>query len=557
MRDLKTVLALLLLAVLTLAFIFYIYGPVSATDNLTINSTQTPTINLTEIITPTPTNVPIISRVLVTATTPKTIPVMINTTAPNGSVPYFVQQGDTVYLEDTVDISGIMAGVLNLAYYGGWDEESGDQYLIGLPQRKSGYYRFYIDPEIFRTRLGKWYKWNGYLERQANNLAFVVAEKRTKTNLSENITLQNPNQTPAVLPGIPLLPDQHIADYLIARGDSMSIPATNNTKAWIFGSVDSLYDHHAVNGTIDLKDEILDKLSPGAYTLMLHTRDINSNGEFTVRYNPDTAMIDWFDSVTFAINHYGTAGQTPENVMNKLKSILPEAHDTFKLYTLEVQIPTVTINQIDASFVLSDNMSATRGISLDAPSYIDVRGYTNAAPDTIVKVTVDPDFNMPIDQMFKDAIATRTEGTSPGDMRVFKAIVPVQMYNMKPGKHFIAAKTALSDGYVTADFYIYENPTGNFIPNKTIRYISGKYGPQEMIPTPTPITVTQIVTKVVTQIVTVPVTPSNEQVYAQQKLASDKTWGEGAWWLAKGITGSLFLIGGMWYGVSVARRLKE
>jgi hypothetical protein len=188
---------------------------------------------------------------------------------------------------------------------------------------------------------------------------------------------------------------------------------------------------------------------------------------------------------------------------------------------------------------------------------LDVRGYTNAAPDTVVKVVVDPDFNMDVDQMFKDGIATQTVGTSPGDMRVFKVIVPVQLYNMASGKHFVAAKTSMSDAYVTADFYIYENPKGNFIPSKTIRYISGKYGPQEMIPTPTPIIVTQIVTRVVTQIVTVPVTPSNEQVYAQQKIASEKTWWEGAWWLAKGITGSLFLIGGMWYGVSVFRRLKQ
>jgi hypothetical protein len=483
--------------------------------------------------------------------------VMASGTVPNTTGPtFYVQQGDTVYLGDVVDVSGVMGGVLNFAYYGGYDEESGDQFLLDTPNGNSGYYRFYIDPAIFASRLGKWYKWNGFVERQANNLVFVVAETRPKPNVSANITLQNPNQTPIVLPKVPLLPDQHIADYLIARGDSMSIPATNKTKAWIFGSHDSVYDFMAVNGTVQLKDEILDKLSPGSYKLLLQTREQNATGDFTVRYNPNTSMIDWFDPQSFAVQHYDTAGQTPENVMNKLKTLIPVAHDTYKIYTLEIQTPTVTINQIDTTYQLNVTVQ-NQGVSLDSPGFLDVRGYTNAAPDTIVKVVVDPDMNMDIDMMFKDGIATHSEGTDPGTMRVFKAIVPIQLYNMAPGKHFVAAKTSLSDGYVTADFYIYENPTGTFIPNKTIRYLSGKYGPQEMIPTPTPITVTQIVTQVVTQTILVPVTPSNEQVYAQQKIASEKTWWEGVTKIASVIGGGVFLIGGIWYGVSVYRRVKE
>jgi hypothetical protein len=72
----------------------------------------------------------------------------------------------------------------------------------------------------------------------------------------------------------------------------------------------------------------------------------------------------------------------------------------------------------------------------------------------------------------------------------------------------------------TADFYIYGSPDGHFTPNKTIRYVAGRYGPEEMVPTPTPITVEKIVTQVVTVTITVPVTPSNEQVYAQQTVVA-------------------------------------
>jgi hypothetical protein len=536
MSDWKRVLGLLLLAILALAFIEYVYGPVSAATNLTNISTLPPTPQ------PPPTDLPTPTRTM--APTPIPTP------------PYRVGQGDTVYLGDTVDVTGVLAGVLNLAYYGGYDEDIYHQYLVKLPESNRGYYFFYIDPAIYSTRLGNWYKWRGEFNRGESTIAFVVAERRNKPNVSANITLQNPNQTPvAIRP--PTLPDRHVADYLIARGDSMAIPATNQTKAWIFGPEDFLYDYKAVNGTIDLKTEIVDKLTPGTYTLMLHMRDANSNGEFTVRYNPDTSTIDWFDPVTFEVQHYDVSAQTPENVMNKLKSILPAAHDTFKLYSLEIQAPTIDIAQIDTEIIQNTNISAPDITAPNIPTYIEVRGYTNAAPDTVVKLVVDPDFNMNLDQMFKEATVTRTEGTSPGDMRVFRALVPVYLYDTRLGEHFVVAKTAKSNTFVTASFDIYENWKLQPIPNKTIRYISGKYGPQELIPTPTPIVVTQVVTKVVTQIITVPVTPSNEQVYAQQKLASEKTWWEGAWWLAKGITGSLFLIGGMWYGVSVARRLKE
>lgn len=514
MSDWKRVLGLLILAILTLAFIQYIYGPVSAASNLTNNITPVPT------------------------------------------APTRIQQGDTVYIGDTIDISGVAAGLLNLAYYGGYEEDISRQYLLELPKTTKGYYLFYIDPEIFSKRLGYWYKWRGSINRGENSVAFVVANTRIKPNVSENITLQNPNQTPIIIK-IPILPDQHVADYLVARGDSMTIPATNRTKAWIFGTEDYLYDYKEVNGTIDLKNDVVDRLSPGSYTLMLHTRDANSSDDFTVRYNPDTSEIDWFDPGTFTVNHYDVSAQTPENVMNKLKSLIPAAHDTFKLYSLEVQLPIISIDQIDAEIIQNTNISAANRTSPNVPTYIEVRGYTNAAPDTIVKIVVDPDLNMPVDQMFKDASTTQTVGLSPGDMRVFRALVPIYMYNTKVGEHHIVAKTSKSDTFVTANFYIYENWKLQPITNKTIRYISGKYGPQELIPTPTPITVTQIVTKVVTQIVTVRVTPSNEQVYAQQKIASEKTWWEGAMLLAKVIGSGVFLLGGVWYGVSVFRRLKE
>jgi len=90
-----------------------------------------------------------------------------------------IQQGQTVYVNDTVDISGVVPPYPQLAYWDGVDMYSTPPtYTITLPVSHGGYYNFYVDPAIFATRLGRWYKYDstiGY-EPKGNNLAFVVVE---------------------------------------------------------------------------------------------------------------------------------------------------------------------------------------------------------------------------------------------------------------------------------------------------------------------------------------------------------------------------------------------
>ena len=142
-------------------------------------------------------------------------------------------------------------------------------------------------------------------------------------------------------------------------------------------------------------------------------------------------------------------------------------------------------------------------------------------------------------------------------MREWKVIIPVNKYNMAPGRHFVGAMAETSNAITTADFYLYNSPDDSYVPNKTIRYFSGRYGDDEIIPTPTPIIVTQIVTQVVTQIVTVPVTPSNDQVYAQQKKAQEATFGEYARMGFGGLLGACVIGGSLWYAGTIARRLRR
>jgi hypothetical protein len=477
---------------------------------------------------------------------------------PPVSANYYVQQGDTVYLNTIVDISGVTPPYIYLAYWDGFDMyDSNATYAITLPTNKRGYWEFSIDPKIFGNRLGRWYRWDGVYERNGNNLAFIVAATPPKPNTSKNITLQNPNQTPIVLPPKPILPDKHVADYVVSRGTNLTFHVNNTTNVWIFGSTDYIYDFHSVSNNISLQVVDIEKLSPGSYTILLQTHTQTSIDNFTIRYNPNTSMIEWFDPTTFKVLTYNTAGQTPENVMNKLKQIIPESNDVYRLLTLEVQLPYISINQLDTSMVVNSKASINSGINLDPPTYLDIKGYTNAPSGSLIKLVIDPQPIKNIEQIFKEPSITYTEGNNPGNLRTFHAIVPINMYNLSSGRHFISAKTELSDSYTTASFYIYDNAKGNFIPNKTIRYISGQYGDQEMIPTPTPVIIIQNVTQIVTQVVTVPVTPSDQQVYAQQKIASEKTWWEGFWFVVRWIISLGLIISGSVYIISVLRRLKD
>lgn len=476
---------------------------------------------------------------------------------------YYVNQGDTVYVNQTIDISGVVPPYQYLAYWDGLSMyDSNATYLIPMSYKKSTYYSFYLDPAIFTNRQGNWYRYDGKYESNGNNLAFRVRKGQPipVVNKSANETLQNPNQTPVVIPPPPPLPIKHVADYLVARGDPFRISGPGAVSVWIFGVRDNLFDYHMYNGSAVIAPNIIRDLSPGRYTVLLQEQEPGYEGDPAVRYDNISQSIQWFDAKTFTIQGFSVADQTPDNILRQLETVFPKTHYKYQKFTLELQDPTISIDQIDSLNQLnSTGAPQSEGLILGSQSYIDVRGYTNAAPDTLINVGVDIDFNLGSDP-WKGTIATAATGDPGGDMREWKALIPLKIYNMKPGRHFVSAKSALSYATVsTADFFIYDNPAGNAIPNKTIRYISGRYGPQEMVPTPTPVIVTQVITQVVTQTIMVPVTPSNEQVHAQQLIAqkeiSDQNWSRTVTYIVAGVVVVAFISLLIWM-ISAWRRSK-
>src|SRR5512138_3221785 len=136
---------------------------------------------------------------------------------PNATVNYHppldyiprIEQGDPVYLNDTIDISGVSGwptdnGEYQIAYYGKWVTafSPGDLIpddIITLPGKYhssvgESQYRFYIDPEVFGDKPGYWYQFDPAMLRKsdedAGNLrAFkVIAKYRPVFNSTSNET---------------------------------------------------------------------------------------------------------------------------------------------------------------------------------------------------------------------------------------------------------------------------------------------------------------------------------------------------------------------------------
>ncbi|MGA2917929.1 MAG: DUF3821 domain-containing protein [Methanoregula sp.] len=110
-----------------------------------------------------------------------------------------IQQGQKVSVGNIIDISGVVPPYPQLAYWDGYNEyDSAPTYILTLSNYRSAWYSFNVDPAIFATRLGSWYKYDqniGY-ESKGNNLAFVVVRENvapvttipTTNDISETFT---------------------------------------------------------------------------------------------------------------------------------------------------------------------------------------------------------------------------------------------------------------------------------------------------------------------------------------------------------------------------------
>jgi len=85
-----------------------------------------------------------------------------------------ISQMDTVCVNQTIDISGVLGGYGQAAWYGGETP-----YLIEIPYMIRPLSRFYLDPKVFGSRLGEWNKYTGNKGIEHGNMvAFYVKDCR-------------------------------------------------------------------------------------------------------------------------------------------------------------------------------------------------------------------------------------------------------------------------------------------------------------------------------------------------------------------------------------------
>lgn len=445
----------------------------------------------------------------------------------------YIYQGDEVPINATVDISGVAPPYKYLAYWDGYDMyEDNASYQIELPQRKSGYYNFYIDPAIFSTRPGKWFKYDGIYEPRGNNLAFIVVEPKfynyttryqngTLVNTSIPITQDFPERTPK---RISPLPDRHIADYLVARGDALNISAVNETiRVWMFGRSNHLLNYASVNGSVYVPEKLIYGFEPDDYTILVQRTRANST-DFTVTYDELSKSIKYFDPVDFKITCESISSYAPSVVRDRLQKIIPSTFDNWSQYKLVLQEPSMEIMSITERDFHNDTVNyAGETIYYSNISYLEVVGYTNTAEGTPLKFIIDEDQQSPRTLKYHTTMGV-AEGSDKGSMRWFEVYVPINKYEMALGDHVLSAYTNISSAPTKYTFTNYGAPPNSYVPPKTIRYIAGRNGPEEYVPLPTPVvqTVTVVETVRVVEQVTVEVTPAQEQVRdAQYEIAKE------------------------------------
>jgi hypothetical protein len=454
---------------------------------------------------------------------------------PNMTVPY-IYQGDTVYLDTTIDISGAIPPYPQLAYWDGFDMyNSVPSYNITLPDNKKGYYHFYVDPEIFRERTGWWFKYDGTYEKQGNNRAFKVSPY-----YYENATLRFPNgtivevnpinnesYTEHIIEPNPLVPERHVADYVLARGDPL-VWENDTYRMWLFGSKQGVYD--VPNDTISAAT--IQALEPGNYKLVIHDPGANTIYEARNISNNLTPGLYGREPVNIR-------GMAAPVVYQKLMQMLKNTDDVLVSYQVELKEPYITI--VQANEIEKGDIDA-----------LDVRGYTNVAAGTPITVTLD-EHNTFYKDLWKQSANTTAIRTGKGNLSYYQAVVPFDYNDLAADarNHTLVARTALG-GEIQKDFKISIMPADSFKPNTTLKYIEDR---NPFIPTPTPEIVKVVVTQTVRVVerVTIPVTPSNEQVKKQQEIVVNEKIGE---WMTIGLCAFavLVIIGFAIYGYSVYRR---
>ncbi len=432
-----------------------------------------------------------------------------------------VEQGATVYVGDYIDVSGVVPPYPQLAYWDGHDMyDALPSYNITMPDRKIGYYQFYLDPEVFGSRLGKWYKYDNKFERSGYNVAFIVQKRNfngtmTFPNGTIRTTTESINATyyPVVTPTPQIVPEQYVSDYVVARGDPLIINTLGESKVWVFGNKVGIFDRISSSNTTILGIGEVWGLEIGRYELVIQYP--GRNGIFEASYNNKT---DRLVSPWKNVNDIPLTGLTPTLVSQRLKSMVAGTDDKYETYKIEVQEPSIRISDM-VQRPLANRPDFHITPDDGEVSMWDVRGYTNVMEGSTLTFYMDKDLQN-ARTINQSTYTTVAKGSNPGNLRYFQVYIPIFWNRLTDGIHTVSGTTPIG-GNVVSNFPVSTMPADSFRPNATLKYINDENPWKPNLTTPTPVIV-QVPGP--TQIVTVVVTPSEEQVVEAQRKVSEENW---------------------------------
>lgn len=431
-----------------------------------------------------------------------------------------ISQGQCVEIGGTYDVSGVIGfsfttDANTFAYYGKYEssydpsfDNTSVLYKYEMPNGRSAYYSFFINPDTFWNRTGYWYQYTGTYERAANKRAFYVSQKcviqtiSKQTNVSNESVVVIDNNVEKILTSQGIKPvalsQLHVADVLIARDDPLAMSGLNGTyRVWLFGRVTGIYgmDVNLSESKIVIPTDQIEHMEPGSYNLILQEKGANG------LYELDYVKADNTEKLIPALRSVDVVeitGYQPRLVQPKVEDILSKyTDDKYKIYKIEIQEPSIEINGYQELIINNDK------------SILEVAGYTNKQPDTKILLTIDHNVRINKSDKFKPVDVLVEKGDT-GSMRTFHGYIEIDKTNIAPGYHDVTATTS-SGKFQTVAFYIMESLKPIDTPTTYYSYIDG----HPFIPTPTPITIIERPTPIVvreTVTIFVPVTPSQESV---------------------------------------------
>ncbi len=434
-----------------------------------------------------------------------------------------IRQGDCVSLGDTIDIAGVGWYTGYLSYYGLYYDGYSDDYEINrvalLKVDARNLTKFYVEPAYFQQYPGWWYT-NYYEDNsttRSNDRMFYVGSSCgfIKNTSVDNVARFNISDLYSIKErSLSQLPEKKITgiDFIISKNLTSKIESPIDTRVWVFGRSDYLYDiDNPINATIFYSNITRDWES-GRYDLVYISRD--GNGLFDERYNQETESITspFVDTPTEYIGNL-----QPRIVHDKLLSLVNSSYQKqVTEYHVEVQDPRIDVAKLD------------QWQGWDNATMITIAGYTNANPGDGIHIQMDKN------TMGRKESAKRTWTTYAwGNMsayRFWNITFMIDIQGENPGQHNMTI-TSDSGGSMIAPFYIYREKAAHYIPENYIQYVNNSpFIPPVIqtvtIPVPGP-----------TQYVYVTVTPSQESVDAAQQKALDNTIIEIIKWIVIVIVG--------------------